>query len=42
MKIAMTAMLLAASLAGIAAPAPAYADCGDPDQPPVHRTRADR
>jgi len=30
---AMAAALIAAPLAGIAAPAPAYADCGDPDQP---------
>src|ERR1700722_20972763 len=33
MKIAGAAMLLAASLAGITAPATAHADCGDPDQP---------
>jgi len=33
MKIAVAVMLLAASLAGITAPATAHADCGDPDQP---------
>jgi hypothetical protein len=33
MKIAAAAVLLAASLAGITAPATAHADCGDPDQP---------
>jgi hypothetical protein len=34
MKTVATAVLLAASLASVAAPAPAHADCGDPDQPP--------
>jgi hypothetical protein len=33
MKIAVAALLLAASLAGITAPATAHAECGDPDQP---------
>jgi hypothetical protein len=33
MKIVVAATLLAASLAGITAPATADADCGDPDQP---------
>lgn len=34
MKIAVAAMLLTASLAGITAPATAHADCGDPGQDP--------
>jgi len=33
MKTAVTAMLLAVSLAGVAASATAHADCGDPGQP---------
>jgi hypothetical protein len=34
MKTVAAATLLAASLIGLSAPAPAHADCGDPDQPP--------
>jgi hypothetical protein len=34
MKIAVTAMLLAAPMAGITTPATAHADCGDPGQDP--------
>jgi hypothetical protein len=33
MKAVVSAMLLASSLAGVAAPATAHADCGDSDQP---------
>src|ERR1700731_1254256 len=33
MKTAVTALLLAVSLTGVAAPATAHADCGDPGQP---------
>jgi hypothetical protein len=33
-KTVAAAMMLAASLSGLAAPTPAHADCGDPNQPP--------